>query len=371
MSGENPIVVVGHFDVHGVVTSALAYKATNASEAFAKFPDTGPENLLHTLQNRYVASPRRLTILVIDIPINLKAPKSFCDGLNEVATRHEVWYYDHHETSIQYLPLLKDVKVVFKGPSALMLTESFVDPNDPSDHKWAIVAAIGDRDPLVIQRGLWSPELQRIADGMDVLVRRDTNGTLQALIRDPGDVEQKAREVSDQIPTAPLEKVQGCVAIARGLLPEQWSLKALERLAFREGTIYAVGYTYVHRFNVYTVRAIARWDEIARNPSLPLPGNIAKELFPTRNIIGHPSAPSISASSEEEAREMATKLANALNEARFGALTPRTQRFINETEIGRVLVEILDEMRKMYREYLELKKQQVSLLKELREERAD
>jgi hypothetical protein len=114
----------------------------------------------------------------------------------------------------------------------------------------------------------------------------------------------------------------------------------------------------------------------ARYPNLPTPGTIAKRLWPTRNIIGHPAAPSVAATSESEAQEMALTWARALADevSRFGS--PSVMRFINEYEVGKVLAEVLvkleqimerqaqvmERQERMYQEYLELKRRQVELL---------
>lgn len=361
-------VVVGHFDVHGVLTAYLASKYFNAVEAFAKFPETGPENLVSLLQNRYMGSASRLSIVIVDIPVNVKAPQSFINGLEEIATRHEVIFYDHHETSIPYISQFSLVKPVFIGTSAYDLTRQFV--RDPDDGDIAVIAAIGDRDPEVIRRGLWNRKLQIYADGLDVLIRRDANRILKELIADVDNVLAQAESESENIPTASVERQIGLVGYAGDLrnVGEGWSLKALERMAFTNNFWYAVGYTYVSRFNTWTVRAIVRWDVLATR-NIVTPGAVAKELWPTRTIIGHPSAPSINASSEDEAKEIAIQLAEALAERsvkRSGTVSLINTEIVGDAlaEILTSLRQILEEQKKMYSEYLELKRRQVELLEQ-------
>ena len=364
-------VVFGHHDVHGVCATALAAHSWGTEEVYSDYPCTSPESVIEYMRNMVVAAPSRLTIVMVDIPVNLKDPMGFVEGLDKIAELHDVIYVDHHESSLRFLHLFRRVKVTFVGPSSLVMNLSLAG-EEGVYRKIAIVGAVGDRDPEVIRRGLLDEEVRMISDGLDYMIRRPHGAmkVAKSLVENPEGTLREAMEHAGAIPMAPLLRVEGCVAIASEV-PSNWGPKALERLAFSEGTIYAVGPEYSERLGQWVVRAIARWDEVARSPHLPLPGEVAKELFPTRGIIGHPSAPSIAAVSREEAEEMSRRLASALNEARYGALTPRTQRFLNESSVGRVLVEILDEMRRMYREYLRLKEEQVRLLRRMEEARAD
>jgi len=367
-------VVVGHFDTHGVCASVLAAKAFGAAEVYCNYPQTAPENLIATLQNLYSAAPARLRIVLVDIPVNLKDPVSFIQGLENLAVRHEIIYIDHHETSLPYIAQFSRVKTVFVGTSALQMDlalANMIPGVTDLDRRLAVIGAIGDRDPETITRQMWSRELQEIADGLDVLVR-ERDGALRvarALLANPAGVIDEARERAAQIPAAQLETRIGPVAIAAGELPVGWGPKALEKMAFNSGTWYAVGVGVDERTKTPIVRAIVRWDVSARMPSLPMPGNVARQLWPTRNIIGHPAAPSIAATTLEEAREMALTWARALADAATRGAAPTTTRFIPESDVGAMFVEVLQrleqllqEQQKMYQEYLELKRRQVELL---------
>jgi len=373
LSEELLPVVIGHFDGHGVCATAAISRALGRVDVYSNFPDTGPEQLISTLQNRYVASPRKLRMYIVDIPVNVKDPVPFVQGLENIAHTHEVIYIDHHESSLKYIQNFSRVKVQFVGTSAYEMVRPFI---NSEDNDLAIIGAICDRDPIVIQKGLWNEELQTIADGIDVLVRQSAYRTALGLRDTKEATFETARREAKMIPAAELDRIIGSVAVARGTLPEAWSLKALEKLAFRENTWYAVGYTFVQRFGVYAVRAIIRWD-IDAKMNLPKPGEIASQLWPTRNIIGHPSAPSISATNEAEAQEMALQLARTLADAVLPTISPKVQTFINEYSVGQVLAEILmniqrlaEQQTKMYQEYLELKRRQVELLERMDSQRA-
>ncbi|MEM3943844.1 MAG: hypothetical protein QXJ59_07140 [Thermofilaceae archaeon] len=374
MAMERQTVVVGHFDVHGVAATALAAKAFGAAEVYANYPQTSPENLVSTLQNLYAASPSSLRIIIVDVPVDLKNPMAFIRGLEDLATRHEVIFIDHHESSIQFLPQFNRVKPIFLGPSALTLNEYLLSRiPSPSEHDrtLAVVGAVGDRDPEIVKRGLLTPELQELADGLDVLVR-EKDGALRVardLLSMPAAILERARARAREIPAAQLGRKIGPVAIAAGVLPEQWGPKSLEKMAFASGAWYAAGVSYVSRQNQWVVRAIIRWDIAARMPQLPTPGAVAKELWPTRNIIGHPAAPSVATVSEDEARMVVEQWAKAIADRATFAASPRVTTLISETSVGEMLVEILqrlerlaEQQTKMYEEYLELKRRQVELL---------
>ena len=369
-----PTVVVAHFDTHGVSAGYLAAKAFGAAEVYANFPQTAPENLVATLQNLYAAASQRLRIVLVDIPIDLKNPVGFVQGLEQFAQLHDVVFIDHHESSLRFIGQFRHVRPVFLGPSALTLNNYLLSqiPNPTDiDRTLALVGAIGDRDPEVVKQGLFNAELQTLSDGLDVLVRERDGAlrTLRALVQNPETVLSEARARADQIPAARLGQRIGPVAVAADQLPAGWGPKALEKMAFAAGAWYAAGWGVDERTKTPIARAIIRWDVAAKMPYLPLPGVVARTLWPTRNIIGHPAAPSVAATSETEAREMAVTWARALAEAATRSAAPQVTTLISESKVGEVLVEVLqrleqvlEEQRKMYSEYLELKRRQVQLL---------
>jgi len=369
-----PTVVIGHFDVHGVCAAALAAKAFGAVEVFANYPATSPETLIQTLQNMYAAAPQRLRIVVVDVPVNLKDPVSFVQGLENLAVRHEVVYIDHHETTLPYLAWFQRVRAIFVGTSALqmnMALYNMIPEKTDTDRLIAVLGAIGDRDAEVVKQGLLTADLQNLADGMDVIVR-ERDGALRAarvLVQNPSALLDEARAKAGQIPSATLGQRIGSVAVAAAALPAQWGPKSLERLAFQTGAWYAAGWSYDERNRQWVVRAIIRWDVAARMSHLPLPGNIARQIWSTRNIIGHPAAPSVAATTEEEARFMAEQWARALADAATKSASPAVASLISESKVGEMLAEvlqrleqILESQRQMYQEYLELKRRQVQLL---------
>jgi hypothetical protein len=370
-----PTVVVAHFDTHGVCAGYLAARAYGAAEVYANYPQTSPENVVQTLQNLYAASPTPLRIILVDIPIDLKNPAGFVRGLEDLALRHEIIFIDHHESSVQFLHMFQRVKPIFLGPSALTLNNYLLNRVQGAtdiDRMIALAGAVGDRDPEVVRQGLFTQELQRLADGVDVLVRERDGAlrTIRALLQSPETVLAEARTRADQIPSANLMQRIGSVAVAQGPLPAQWGPKALEKLAFQTGAWYATGWGVDERSKTPVVRAIIRWDVSARMAHLPLPGAIARTLWPTRNIIGHPAAPSVAATSESEAQEMAIAWARALADAATKSAAPKVTTLISESAVGEVLVEvlqrleqILEEQRRMYSEYLDLKRQQIELLR--------
>jgi hypothetical protein len=230
---------------------------------------------------------------------------------------------------------------------------------------------VGDRDPEVVRQGVFSAELQTLSDGLDVLVRERDGAlrTIRALVQSPETVLSEARVRAGQIPVAQLGQRIGSVAIAAHPLPAGWGPKALEKMAFAVGAWYAVGWGVDEKTKTPIARAIIRWDISARMSHLPLPGAVAKQLWSTRNIIGHPAAPSVAATSEDEAREMAVAWARAIADAATKAASPAVTTLISESRVGEMLAEILHRLERiletqqqMYSEYLELKRRQVQLL---------
>jgi hypothetical protein len=291
-----------------------------------------------------------------------------------LALRHDIVYIDHHESSLPYLTMFQRVKTLFVGTSALqmnMALHSMIPEKTDIDRVVAVVGAIGDRDGEVVRLNLFTQELQNISDGLDVMVR-ERDGALNALkslLADPAGTLERARARANEIPSATLGQRIGPVAVASSPLPAQWGPKALEKMAFASGSWYAVGYGYDERSRTWIVRAIIRWDVAAKYPNLPLPGNVARSIWSTRSIIGHPSAPSVATTSESEAQEMVVQWARALAESATKSAAPATVSLISESKVGEVLVEImqrleqiLEEQRRMYAEYLDLKKRQVQLL---------
>jgi len=367
-------VIVAHFDVHGVCAGYLAVKAFGASEVYCNYPQTAPENLVSTLQNLFAAASQRLRIVIVDVPIDLKNPAGFIRGLEDLAARHEVVFVDHHESSVQFLASFNRVRAVFLGPSALVMNNfllSQIQNPTNEDRLIALVGAVGDRDPEVVKQGLLNAELQAIADGLDALVRQPNGAlnTVRELVQNPVLVFEKAKAEAGKIPTAQLRQRIGPVAIAAGPLPAGWGPKALERLAFSTGSWYAAGWGIDERTKTPIARAIVRWDVAAKMPSLPMPGAIARQLWPTRNVIGHPAAPSVAAVSEAEAEEMVLQWARALADGAARSAAPTVTTFIPEARVSELFVEvlqrleqILEEQRRMYAEYIELKRRQVELL---------
>jgi hypothetical protein len=254
---------------------------------------------------------------MVDIPIDLKAPDMFINGLEKIAEEHDITitYIDHHATSLPFLHKFLKVKA-FYYPSAYLMTKAVASPDNIGE-TLALIGGIADRDPEVIKRGLYTPYYQRISDGLDVLLReKNTDVVVMEMLRDVEVVFQKALEEEHKIPMANIiERINNTILCTK--LPEGWGPKALERAAFREDATYAVGHEFATsawspHCGQWAVRAIVRWDKLAMNPDLELPGNTARKLWPNASIIGHSAAPSIGAENEEKAKKMAKELALAL-----------------------------------------------------------
>jgi hypothetical protein len=153
-----------------------------------------------------------------------------------------------------------------------------------------------------------------------------------------------------------------------------WSWKVMEQVALQHRVDYviAIAESYDRQTNAYvpTVLTIKYW--LSQRPS-PRP-TLAPVLG--RTTIGHDDAFSIRALDASDARSLAERIFNELE-----LLSPRTTHLINETRVAEAvradfatilskLAQILESQNRMYQEYLELKRQQVELLKQLQDRRA-
>jgi hypothetical protein len=148
----------------------------------------------------------------------------------------------------------------------------------------------------------------------------------------------------------------------------------MEQVALMHNVDYvvAIAESFDRQTNTYvpTVMVIKYW--LSDRPS-PRP-----QLQPVlgRTTVGHDDAFSVRALDKNDAVQLAERVFNELE-----LLTPRTTHLINERVVASAvradfaailtkLTQILENQNKMYQEYLELKRQQVELLRQLQDRRA-
>jgi hypothetical protein len=370
-----PKFVIGHFDGHGVATAAARARALNvpSERVYSKFPVTGPEQLPNYIDT-YFPTLINHDVEIIDIPVNLRDPKTFINTINRLAQNTSVTIFDHHKTDVQFATQLLARLVIF-GTGVEMAEALSNDVN----RTLAYVGVVADRDSSILSR-ISREEIERellpLADRLDVLVRQDAEVVLKTLVTEPDPIAY-IRSASVQYPPESLARqVQ---AVRRGLntilvdltvIPAQqvggWSWKILERVALNYNSDYVVATaeSFDRQTNQYvpTVLVIKYW--LSNRPS-PRP-----QLTPVlgRTTIGHDDAFSVRALDKNDALQLAQRIFEELE-----LISPRTARLINEQRVAEAvrtdyntilqrLSQILELQTKMYSEYLELKKRQVELL---------
>jgi len=368
--------VVGHFDGHGVATTA-AYARTNnvpVDNVYVRFPDTGPEKITDFIDT-FFPTLVKYDVVMIDIPVNLKNPAQWISTVNRLAMNTSVAIYDHHETDTQYATQVMARMVVF--PNATRMAEVLSDENN---RMLAYIGVVSDRDSSILNV-MARDEVERLmplANTLDVLVRQDAMQTVRNLIMSADPVGW-LRSQTSSVAYPPAQFASSVEILRRGYntllvdmskLPSQaggWSWKIMEQIAYINSADYvvAINQTLDRQTNNYVpvVQVIKYW--LSQRPS-PRP-----QLQPImgRQTIGHDDAFSVRAMDTQDARNLAEQLFNHLE-----ALTPRVTHLVNDTNVAeairtdfntimQVLVRILQQQNEMYREYLDLKKQQVELLR--------
>ena len=378
-----PKYIIGHFDGHGVATTASRARSLGvpSDRVYAKFPVTGPEQLPNYIDT-YFPTIIQHDIEIIDIPVNLRNPRQFIDSINRLAANTPVTLYDHHRTDYQFATQLNCRMVIFG--TGIETAEAL---SDESNRLLAFIGVVSDRDSSVlsrISRDEVERELLPLANRLDVIVRQDAEATVKALVSAVDPLEY-IRGSNAQYPPETLARQVS--AVKRGLntvlvelttVPAQqisaWSWKTMEQIALQYHADYvvAIAESFDRQTNSYvpTVMVIKYW--LSNKPS-PRP-TLAPVLG--RTTIGHDDAFSIRAMDKNDATQLASRLFDELE-----LLTPRTTHLINESRVAEAvradfntiivrLTQILEQQSRMYQEYLELKRQQVELLKQLQDRRA-
>jgi hypothetical protein len=378
-----PKFIIGHFDGHGVSTTASRARSIGvpADRVYAKFPVTGPEQLPNYIDT-FFPTLTQYDVEIIDIPVNLRDPKTFINAVNRLATNTPVTLFDHHKTDYQFATQIQARMVIFG--SGIEMAEAL---SDESNRTLAYIGVVSDRDSSIltrISREEVERELLPLANRLDVIVRQDAERVVKELVGVADPIEY-IRNVNVQYPPEML--VRQVNVVKRGLntvlvdlttLPAQqvagWSWKVMEQVALQHRADYviAVAESFDRQTNQYvpTVLVVRYW--LSSKPS-PRP-TLAPILG--RTTVGHDDAFSVRAIDKNDAIQLANRIFDELE-----LLSPKTTHLINEASVANAiradynaimvrLTQILEAQTKMYQEYLELKKQQVELLRQLQDRRA-
>jgi hypothetical protein len=374
---QKPRFVIAHFDGHGVATAAARARSLGvpSERVYSKYPITGPEQLPNYI-DAYFPTLVQYDVEIIDIPVNLRDPRTFINTINRLASNTSVTMFDHHKTDVQYATQIVARMVIFG--SAVEMAEALA---SEANRRLAYIGVVSDRDPSILLR-MSREEVERellpLSNKLDVLVRQDAEAVVRALVNTPDPIEYISRASVQYPPESLARQVQ---VVRRGLntvlvdlmqLQSQqisgWSWKVMEMVAQGYGADYviAVAESFDRQTNSYvpTVLVIKYW--LSQRPS-PRP-----QLQPIlgRTTVGHDDAFSIRALDRNDALQLAQRIFEELE-----LLTPRTVRLINESVVAeairadfnsilQLLTRILQQQTEMYREYLELKRRQVQLLEQ-------
>jgi len=375
---QKPKFIISHFDGHGVATSASRARSLGvpSERVYSKYPITGPEQLPNYIDT-YFPTLLQYDIEIIDIPVNLRDPRTFINAVNRLASNTSVAIFDHHKTDVQFVTQLLARFVIFSN--AVEMAEVL---SNEYNRTLAYIGVVSDRDSSILTR-MSREEIERellpLANRLDVLVRQDAEATLRNLVDSPNPIDY-LRGVAVEYP--PESLTRHVVVVRRGLntvlidltqLPTQqisgWSWKVMEQIAMiyhNADYVVAVSLAFDRQTNQYVpvVQVIKYW--LSSRPS-PRP-----QLVPVlgRTTMGHDDAFSVRALDLNDARQLADRIFNELE-----LLTPRTVHLVNESRVAEAiradfsvimqrLTQILELQNKMYQEYLELKRRQVQLLEQ-------
>jgi len=383
MSTTKPKFIIGHFDAHGVSTVASRARSIGvpADRVYARFPTSGPEQLPNYIDTFFPTLIQH-DVEIIDIPVNLRNPKQYIDAINRLAANTPVTIYDHHKTDYQFATQILARMVIFG--SGIEMAEALA---DQQNLQLAYIGVVADRDNSILNR-VSREEVERellpLANRLDVLVRQDAERVVKDLVSTTNPIEY-IRIANVEYP--PVSLARQIEIVRRGVntilvdltkIPAQqmsaWSWKTMEQVALMHNVDYvvAVAESYDRQTNSFvpTVLVIKYW--LSQRPS-PRP-----QLQPIlgRTTIGHDDAFSIRAMDRSDAVQLASRMFDELE-----MLTPKTTHLINEVRVAEAvradfatiltkLTQILENQSKMYQEYLELKRQQVELLRQLQDRRA-
>jgi len=393
---QNPKYIIAHTDLDGIARAAAAKRIWRDARILIRYSRTHPSTMPNTLAEALrtwisQAVPTGSEVLFIDIPVDVTKPSEYVEALRIFCHDRKCIWTDHHETDAPFLKTLSEISTaLWFGPSAYEYTLALVQwlGGDPREvENYAILTGFGDRDPHVIRvlrsRSEDISRWQKISDGMDVLIRQRSSSS------DPADYEPlvswmadnltsvlaEAERLADQIPTPrDIVTIGTRVVLVREQLNPMWGPKSLERAALRAGTLYAVGVSQNPRDRTYAVRAITYWVALAEQPDAIEVGRLqAFQRFlqeEGRRAFGPPAAPVVPRyATFDEALRAAERLANIIAQSFY---EPQTT-LINDRYVARAiatdfanimqkLTEILETQKRMYEEYLELKRRQVELL---------
>jgi len=281
-------LVVGHTDGHGAVATAISIKNLQKEcenvDYIAKFPDTGviPKFWKETISDIKEKAKNYDKIVIVDIPLDKFNLEESARKLSEICSITETHYVDHHEMPEEIKEFLEKY-----GCKVTVRKSAYDTVYGKPDLKWNLVGAISDRDPTI--RHKVTEELQELADGLDVLVRKDLSKAIDAIIKNK---ESVFKEEAKRVPDPHDMEVHGSVVVVKDEIPETWIYKVLDKACRKTGADYAI-YLSENRRDRTTgelrdyVSVVKYW--LSDKPSVK--SKLSEEL--QSEAFGHPDAQTI------------------------------------------------------------------------------
>lgn len=379
-------LVIAHFDAHGVSTGAALAAALRA-RILSRFPDTGPQKLA-----QYIAALDLYDtyVHIVDIPINVAAPREHIAALEDAAARaRRLVMWDHHETDLRYIAELQRVELRYFSTATDMALAIAQLHEDPRYHELLYVGVVADRDSSilrVVDRETVEKRLLPMANTLDVLVRRDAQAVAEQLLASatqplqsasvdypPYRLAQQLQVLRRGASTLLLAPVDLDTARSTGL--ETWLPKTLEQLLLSTGRDYAVIASEAEdrrtgqRF--WSVRVVKYW--LSDRPS---PASLLRQHpeIQGRQVVGHEDYISIRAVDRQDAERLAQQVYEHLEHP-----VSQAARLVSDTVVSQAIqsdynriLGLLERIASALERGAEAKQQQVELLRDLyqRDERA-
>ena len=228
-------LVVGHTDGHGVAATAISIKNLEKEgykvKHICRFPDTGviPKFWKETIDKIIDEADEYDVVVLVDIPLDRMNYEESSDKLAKLCRKKKTYFIDHHPTPKDVIEKLEKAGCIVKVKTNALETV-YGEP----DEKWSKVGAICDRDRSV--KDVRDEKLLTLADGLDVLVRKDIEKAIDSILKDD---EKTILEQSRSVPDPHDVKIIGDVVIVEDVIPEGWKFKVLDKACRKTGKPYA------------------------------------------------------------------------------------------------------------------------------------
>jgi len=377
----------------GINVTIFSHFSTNPNEL-----TTTPTGLAQVIQNL-----GQTNLIILDIPIDIRNPKAYIDALiSHAQFKGCILWADHHGHS-QWVDILNKngIIAIIVGSSydLSMLIPRMYNVVDSFVEKWSLIGALSDFDSSIaikVDRTLeedvcdildqaYKTKLNDIMKMLDMPIYT-SHGNIGSLIHaiivkqlEPEQLINIAKQLVKPL-QLPQYEIVGDIVYTTQLPPGGLAWKTAWKLCLVTGSKVAIVPTFNPRTNQYAI-IIARYWKTDENVAKTVDEFVTTK-FTGRQIVGHLGARSIALMNQNEL-QLIPQIARELDEEiRRKIYTPRITRLISDQYVAQSIVndfkiilqkitEILESQKRMYEEYLKLKEEQVKLLRQVRETRAD